>query len=241
MWLHAFRPFRIKPYDPARPVVFLHMLKTAGTALTRGLADAIAPHRAVYGIDRVLFGDFEAFDSIDPELRRWIRLDSTGLPSDADFVSGHISFSTLLHRYPTAQRITILREPVSRILSHWLYWRAQSDDQLRGWGAWAERVYKSKGPLIDFLSYRGIACQIDNHYTRMLLWPHRLIPNNDFIDRRNDQALVGQATARLKQFAYIDLLENQGLKKNLQTWLDRPVSYTYANETTAEPIYPREP
>jgi hypothetical protein len=222
--------FRIKPYCPTISIVFMHIPKTSGIAFGSGLATAVAPQSVVHGIDRTLFGVFDAFDSMDPELRRLIYLEPNDLPSGADFVHGHISFTALKQSYQTAQYITVLREPISRVLSHWLHWRTQSEDELRQWGDWAKRVSIARGPLIDFLSCPDIACQTDNLYVRMLLCPHRLIPNNDFIDEGNDNALVDEAITRLEQFAYIDVIENPNLKENIQIWLGRPFRYSLVNE-----------
>jgi hypothetical protein len=240
--LHNLRSFRTRAYNPAAATVFMHMPKASGMALTSGLIGAIAPRRAIAGgMDRVVFGDFQAFDSMDLEVKRRIYLDPASLPPDADFVSGHFSFSTLQQRYATAQYITVLREPVSRTLSHWLYWRTHSDDQLRPWGDWAELVKRSRGTLVDFLSRPELAFQIDNLYVRMLLWPNRLISNDDFIAESNDNILVNKAIARLKQFAYIDLVENPRLRANLQAWLGRPFTYNSVNETPSIPPALRTP
>jgi hypothetical protein len=59
-----FKRFRVKAYSPDTPTVFLHIPKTSGTALTLGLADAIAPRNSVcHGMGQVLFGSFEDFSS----------------------------------------------------------------------------------------------------------------------------------------------------------------------------------
>ena len=51
--------------------------------------------------------------------------------------------------------------------------------------------------LIQFLLDREIACQIDNLSVRLLLWPHSMIPQNDFIEDRYDDLFVRGAVARL--------------------------------------------
>lgn len=210
----------------------MHIPKTAGVSLSKGLRESLRPPRVVETVhDRVLFGDFSDFDTIHPGIRRTIYLEPKDLPSDADFVEGHISFSTCLKRYPNSQHVTFLREPVSRILSYWVYWRSQSDDHLRLWGRWAERVRMARSPLAEFLSRKEIAFQTDNLYVRMLAWPHELIQDNNFIDRRNDRALLRQAIARLRQFSYVDLIENPMLQANLQAWLGQPFACARENET----------
>jgi hypothetical protein len=213
----------------------MHIPKTSGSALAKAFREALMPRRAAFGLDRVLFGSFKAFGTIAPDLRRQIYLDPADLPTEAEFVSGHISFSTLQMGYPNAQYITFLREPFSRMLSFWLYWRSLSDDELRPWGEWREFVHKARRPLIDFLSDKEIACPTDNLYVRMLLWPNNLLPDNDFIDKRHDKAIIRLATGRLKQFSYVDVIENPSFQANLRAWLGRPFVYSSENETKPIP------
>jgi hypothetical protein len=118
-------------------------------------------------------------------------------------VHGHFAFSTLQARYPNHQYMTLLREPYSRILSHWLYWRMQRNDELAGWGEWGtNHVRLARQPLAQFLGNATLACQIDNLRTRMLLWPHPNIPDNSFIDERDDEVLISTALARLGSSAW---------------------------------------
>lgn len=232
---HNGQSFETKPYNRAVPLVFMHVPKTSGVAFTQNLIEAIAPRRVLYAHDRVLSGAFDAFDKIDPDKIRDIYFDPMDLPSDADFVCGHLSFSTPQQKYRTAQFITLLREPVSRILSNWLYWRSHSDDELQAWGAWGKEMAKAREPLVDFLSNQDCAANTDNVHVRMLLWPHRLIPSGDFIDERNDEALTSEAINRLKQFDYVDVLENPRLEANLQVWLGRRFKHASRNEARTVP------
>jgi hypothetical protein len=122
------------------------------------------------------------------------------------------------------------------LLSLWLFWRSHADDQLLQWGGqWGDRVRHSRRPLVDFLRTREVACQTDNQLVRMLLYPHYLIPIDDFIDDRHDTALVQAATERLARFSFLDLIENQTLVSNLANWLGRPVTLGRFNETTNMP------
>lgn len=229
------------PFDRSAPTVFMHIPKTSGTALMHGLAEAIAPRHVVRGFDRVLFGDFCAFHSLAPSERSRVYVEPSDLPTDGDFVAGHMAFSTLCRRYSAANYLTVLREPLSRILSHWLYWRAVSENLLEPLGEWADYVRQARKPLRDFLSCPDVACQTDNLGVRMLLWPHRLIPDGGFIKSRNDNALMDEAMARLKQFAFADVIENPRLQANLKAWLGRPVQYPLANETAAVPFPLKRP
>lgn len=218
------------PYDPARPLGFMHVPKTAGTSLIRALAEALQPRRMFGGFDHSLFGDFRDFASIAAHVSRDI-CTTDALAADADLIAGHVALSSLRAWRPAAQLITVLREPIGRVLSHWLFWRAHSDELLEPWGTWGDRVRLARLPLAGFLGAPGAACQTDNQATRMLLWPHPLIPNDGFIDPRHDRRLLAEARARLATFALVDCIENPGFADTMQGWLGRPFGIETHNAT----------
>ena len=226
-------------YDPARVLALMHVPKSFGTSLTDGLSRAIQPRRAVTGFDRSMFGAFDAFDTFDPATRAAVFLSPAALP-DVDLVAGHISCSTLRARYGGAQLVTVLREPVSRLLSHWLFWRGHGDAQLVGWGTWAEVVRLARLPLEDFLGDPRLACQNDNQVVRMLLWPHALLPANAFIDAAHDAVLLAQAEDRLRSFDFSDIAEGC-LAERLRRWLRRPFVLEHRHETAVMPAHLRLP
>jgi hypothetical protein len=209
------------PYKRARPVVFIHIPKTSGVALTQNLIEAIAPRRVLHAHDRVLSGDFDAFDSIAPDMLRDHFLDPAKLPSDADFVCDHLSYFSALQKYRGAQFMTLFREPVSRILSSWLFWRSHTDAELQVWGAWGQEICKAREPLSHFLSRPNCVANTDNVHIRMLLWPHQLIPNGDFIDEGNDEALIGEAIHRLSSLPMSTCWRIQHWRRTCRSgWVD---------------------
>lgn len=220
-------------HDPARPVGFMHVPKTAGTSMLLALHDLLRPRVAVQGMDRAMFGGFAAFADFDAAALRQIHPADATVP-DAALIAGHFACSTL-ERYPGAQLMTVLREPMSRALSHWLFWRGYDHALLAGWGAWPERVGLARLSLRDFLSSAQVACQLDNVTARMLLWPHPLIPVDGFIERRHDARLLAEARARLARFAFVDALENPGFGGRLAAWFGRAVDSRHANQTPGMP------
>jgi hypothetical protein len=227
--------FELAPYNPGAAIIFMHVPKTSGMALVKGLTEALAPTRTLLGYDGVMFGRFRNFESITEELRRQIYLAPAALPPDAHLVAAHMAVSTTMEAYRGAQYVTVLREPHSRLLSHWVYWRTQSDESLAAWGKWAHFVQQARRPLSEFLACRDVACQVDNVVVRMLLWPHPLIPDGDFIASHNDAKLLNDAFTRLKRFAYADLVENPELRANVENWLGRGFIYQRVNETMSVP------
>jgi len=218
--------------DPDRPIAFMHVPKTAGTSFITALAHSLQ-RDVIGGFDRVLFGDFTDFDSLDESVRRQIFDSPTSLPPEK-VVAGHFSYATVRHRR-SAQLITVLREPVSRLLSHWLYWRSQDEESLAGWGSWARKVLQSRRPLADFLREPSLAAQMDNLTSRMLLWPHPLIASDRFIDRRHSAVLLSEARRRLGDFAFLGVLADAGLENRLQGWLGQPFAMDRMNETSSMP------
>ncbi len=219
-------------YDSSRPLAFMHIPKTSGLALSRGLEVALRPTRVVQAIlDRVLFGKFQAFETMPEHQRSLIFLQAANLPESADYITGHVSFSSLRQRYSTAQYVTFFREPITRIVSFWLFWRSWTDEQLGNWGEFGKLVALARNPLEHFLAQKELAVQFDNLYVRMLLWPHPLLPEDDLIDPRHDAKLRRDATKLLSGFSYTDVVENPELARNLETWLGRPFEYAHVNET----------
>jgi len=210
----------------------MHVPKTSGTAMSRSLIDALRPRVIIQKcFDRPHFGAFHEFDTIGADLRKRIYLDQETIPRDAEFVSGHLSYATLSRSFKQAQFVTVLREPISRILSQWLFWRSQTDESLFRWGAWARHVMSSRRPLADFLVHEDIACQIDNVVVRMLVWPHPHIPDRGFIDSRHDETLVHEAILKLERFAFVDAIENPDFPPSLARWLGKSLNYDRENIT----------
>lgn len=218
------------------PLVFTHIPKAAGSATYAALIQALSPRAPLAGFDHAIFGGFEAFDSLSPDQRADIYAGPEQLPADADLVGGHFAWSTTRRAYPGARHMTLLREPVTRVLSQWAYWRAQADAALAGWGSWAARVRTAHQPLAVFLDDPAAACQSDNLAVRMLLWPHPLIPGDGFIAAEHDAVLSAEALDRLRGYDHVDIVENPGLERRLSHWIGRDFTMIRANETGMVPV-----
>jgi hypothetical protein len=215
----------------------MHVPKTSGMAMTNLLSRALEIRQDIPQFDRSLFGPFSTFDTVAPAIREKIH-SGNGLYAvkGAELIAGHLALSTLTGICEEANLVTVLREPRSRVLSLWLYWRSYSDHQLAPWGDWAACVKRAREPLAAFLGYPQIACQTDNLITRMLLWPHPLVPPDDFIREKNDRTLVAAALKALGRFAFVDTIENPHFQSNLQAWLAQPLEYPEVNRTASIPV-----
>ncbi len=219
----------------AHPLIYLHIPKTAGSSLAEGFQAAIHPHQVVRGFDSVVFGDFDAFSTLSPEIRAHV-YNGLPLPPSADFVAGHFAYPHLKRVYPDGAFFTVLREPICRLLSLWLFWRSHDTQVLAPWGAWADRVRLAWGSLGDFLRAPEVYCQIDNVVLRMLLSPHPLIPVNAPISERHDATLLRQARSVLMRFGFTDIVENPNLAARISRWLERDFRLPKQNETPAMPV-----
>jgi hypothetical protein len=208
----------------------MHIPKTGGAALIGELRSALTPSRVVSGFDPCMFGPRETIDSMSDTARSQIYLDAQDVPGGADLVVAHMAYSTLRRAYPSGQLMTILREPFSRLLSLWTYWRTRVDADLTDFGAWGDVVRIARAPLAAFLTDPRAACQTDNATIRMLLWPHPLIPADGFIDPAHDGVLLEEARARLDTFSLADIAESPD-RAALRAWLGLPLGHERANET----------
>jgi hypothetical protein len=209
----------------------MHIPKTSGLALTAGLAERFNG-ALVHGFDRSLFGAFDQFETMSPDVLDTIRFQ--GLPAGRAF-AGHMSYLTLSRAGAGAQIMTVLREPRSRLLSLWMYWRSRTAAELHGWGAWRDVVALSYRSLLEFLSHPEAVSATDNCTVRMLLWPHPLIPQGRPINEVHDGQLLREAMKKIDQLAFYDLVENPRLSQNLADWFGRPIAYGRTNQTDSMP------
>ncbi|WP_460253523.1 hypothetical protein [Acidiphilium sp. MT5] len=197
----------------------MHMPKAGGTALIREIERSLRPLRWAGGIDRTLTGNFEAFDTMDIDLRAGVFRDETEIPANVDFLAGHFGWGMLRAWNPEAKLMTVLREPRSRLLSYWFYLGNYSDHVLSLYGDYGERLELARKHFGDYISIPEIACQTDNLMTRMLVWPHPACQATEFISPEMDETLLMIALERLNQFDFVGMIEDLRLRDRLFLWL----------------------
>ena len=203
------------------------------------MSASLKPALDVRGFDRTLFGAFKGYVSFNEGVKKVVYLEATDMPANANLIMGHFSHHSLKARYPEAQQITFLREPLIRLLSLWIFWRCQRDEHLAAWGEWADVVKLSRLSLKEFLSDTRLAGQTDNVTVRMLLWPGSGIPLDQFIEARSDNELLAQAFERLNSFSYSDVIENPSFSERLKRWIQIDMPSSRLNETTTVPEHLR--
>jgi hypothetical protein len=219
----------------------MHIPKAFGSSLILALSQAISREVPVACFDHVLFGGFTAFDTFSARERERIIDDPAAMPLEADFVAGHFAYTTLRQAYPQAQLVTVLREPMTRLMSLWMFWRKSTMADLSGLGLWADYVRRARQPLGSFLADPQIAAQTDNMTLRQLLWPHPRIPCSGFIPTSEDKYLLRLARHRLADFAFAGVAELPNLPQSIANFLDRPFTCPRLNETNDIPPELRTP
>jgi hypothetical protein len=178
---------------------------------------------------------FSDFDQLSPEVRDRMVLGPDDLPAQADAVFGHISPSTTRARYTDGSWLTVLREPRSRLVSHWLFSRAHTDRMLRGLGTWADYVKAARRPLAEYLGDPTLAFCTDNLMLRALVGPHELAPFDRFIEAAAEDELLAEGLASLDAFDFAGVVDDPDLAGQLSCWLGRPIAMQRSNESPLMP------
>jgi hypothetical protein len=128
----------------ARTVIFLHLPKAAGSTLNRVIAQQYTPE-AIYQVGGKA-----------PELRARELAAGTAPPAKIRLVTGHLPFGVHREVHSDFTYITMLREPVERMISHYHYARKLAKHPLHA------------DIVSGRLTLREAARQLANHQTRYL-------------------------------------------------------------------------
>ncbi len=199
------RPLPRYPFET--PKCFLHIPKSAGMSIHAALeaalpAGSLAPRR----FDRSVFADFHAFELLRSEARNLIAVDRSETQALGKFsaVSGHFSLPTLLQITDRSSISTVLREPRTRLLSLYAYWRASGTDEL--WIPYHTADHAQR-PLGEFLSEPRLAPVIDNQICRMLLYGDKRLPESSFTAESDIESIAADAIAQLDALGFVGILE----------------------------------
>jgi hypothetical protein len=214
----------------------MHIPKSAGAsvhaALERALSpEAVSPRRQ----DASLFScGFTDVHLLDPGTRAVVVADRDEINELRDFevVIGHFPLATLLSVTPAHFIATVIREARSRVLSHYAFWRASSP-ALAAWHPYPAFAH-ARRPLEEFLGEPSIARATDNVVCRMLLAEDPLIPELDFIDRADVEAVAGHAIDAIGTLGYVGVLEfGDSVWDGLSQFFGVPLSEVRLNTTAA--------
>lgn len=145
-----------------RPRCFLHIPKSGGLSICTALETALPPGAlAPQRFDTSTFCDFNDFELLRPEIRAMIATTPSMVRSLGQYraVCGHFSLSTLSQITDRSFIATVLREPRTRLLSLYVYWRVSGIDDLVAPYRATEHAQR---PLSEFLSEPLLAPVVDN-------------------------------------------------------------------------------
>jgi hypothetical protein len=189
------------------PRCFLHLPKSGGMSIHAALEAALAPGSlAPQRFDTSVFCDFNDFELLRPEARSQIAASPGEIQSLRRYraVSGHFSLPTLLQIAPASSIATVLREPRTRLLSLYLYWRTPDiGEPLAPYRA----NEHARRPLSEFLSEPRLAAAVDNQVCRMLLYGDPRLPELGFAAPSEIDAIASDAIDRLDRLGFTGVLE----------------------------------
>lgn len=234
---HAYRN---EVFGDERRIGVLHIPKAAGSSVSTSLVDALADRSwSPYVFDPELFGPFRdeavPVGLVDEVLPHPSRL------RDANAASGHFALSTMLAGFDAADIVMILREPRSRVLSLYEYWRGlplELRDPSRSWSVVGlARELDFEQWLLD----PRVAYQTDNVVLRMLLHGHRSIPDDDFIEPEQLVALTPLAVRAAQTVGWVDVVERgHDMWSGLGARIGRPLQRSTVNTTARRPDLPTD-
>lgn len=194
--------------------------------MSAALAAALADRRwSPFDFDPALFGPLRDEPVPPTEVRRV--LPDPGRLRDCDAASGHFALSTMLVGFAPADIVMLLREPRSRLLSHYEYWRGLPANLRASESTWSVTAYARELDFDEWLRDPRSAFQTDNVVLRTLLDGHDSIPDGDFIDPSDLAELTSLAVRRAAGLGWVDLVERgaamwDGLADRIGRPLERP-------------------
>lgn len=213
-------------FGDARRLGVLHIPKSAGSSVSAALMAALDDRTwSPYDFDPAMFGPLH--DEPVPQTEMPRVLPDPARLRDYDAASGHYALSTMLVGFDPADIVMLLREPRTRLLSHYEYWRGLPANLRDADSTWSVTAYARELDFDGWLLDPRTAYQSDNVVLRTLLDGNASIPDNDFIDPADLPALTTAALRRAASLGWVDVVERgsamwNGLSQRISRPLERP-------------------
>jgi hypothetical protein len=182
-------------------------------------------------IDTTVMGSFDRFDEL-PEMQQEAVF--RGEPADLagyDVVAGHFALPNLA-AFDAEDTCVLLREPRSRLVSHYTFWRGWTEEQHAEWTPYDHSRYAVDLSWEGFITEPDLAAQVDNLALRLVLGRRPEIPPNAFIDPADLPGLVAEAIVELDRVGHVDVIERAAACwDDLATWLDVSLEVGRHNES----------
>ncbi len=223
---------RNEAFGERRRLGVLHIPKSAGSSVSAALESALDDRTwSPYDFDPALFGPLRDEPVPPTEVPR-VLPDPARL-ADYDAASGHYALSTMLAGFEAADIVMLLREPRSRLLSHYEYWRGLPADLRDSNSTWSVTAHARELDFGDWLCDPRSAYQSDNVVIRTLLDGHSAIPDDDFIAPGDLSTLTKAALRRAAMLGWVDVVERgAAMWDGLSERIGRSLARSVVNETS---------
>ena len=222
---------RNEVFGAARRIGVLHIPKSAGSSVSASLVEAMGDRSwSPYVFDPALFGPLRG-ESVPPTEVARVLPNPVRL-RDYDAASGHYALSTMLAGFDPADIVMLLREPRTRLLSHYEYWRGLPVNLRDTNSTWSIIEYARELDFDEWLVDRRSAYQTDNVVLRTLLDGHPAIPEDDFIAPEQLAELTPFAVRAARSLGWVDVVERgSDMWAGLAARIDRPLERSSVNVT----------
>jgi len=209
-------------------VAFLHIPKSAGTSIRRAMLDHVpVADTCPWSLDPILYGSHPLPVNASARL---IDDSVEGLDQYA-YMAGHLSLPTMERGFDAADIACILREPRSRLMSQYTFWRTYPPDELEYWLPY-DVPYLSRLSLGDFLSQSAVMHFADNLTTRLIVGRHDLVPLDEPIADEHVDEVAAVGCAQIDRLGFVDLLERGDIVTDrFEQWLGASVTRDTVNVT----------
>jgi len=217
---------------------FLHVAKCAGTSVRQALiAAAGEPPQPAQQFDHCYVDGIGDPQLLDPAARAAVAWDDQPTEVGSHVFATHWSLPTLRKFFDAADIATVLREPMSRVLSYVEYVRSLPADLHRQWYPHTVPMDLARLPLVEVLQLETASRATDSLITRQVLWGDSRLPSNGFIPPGEAAALATDATTALSTLGAVAIVESGSeVWRELSQWLGVPVAPTRSNSTPARQL-----
>lgn len=218
----------------------MHVAKSGGTSVHDALLAALPPGSisANRGDATVTCTGTAALADLVPSerLAAWRAEWSLDGVSQSEVVSGHFYLPTLLEIVPPGSISTVLREPRTRMLSLYMFWRLTP-----GYERWYPLTPHEHAmrPLDEFLAESLMAPAVDNVVCRLLLHGDSRVPVEDFMSPEHVEGVAADAVDRIGQLGFVGVLElARGMWEGLSRFFGVSLKPSRANVTASTGVIP---
>jgi hypothetical protein len=176
------------PIRRPRKILFDHLPKCGGSSLNAYL-EAHYPERKTYSIDG---------EKPDVSVEEFLKLPQRSRHG-YDLVKGHLAHRLLDYVHPECLKVTVLRDPVDRIVSHYYYAKRTPEHYLYS------KIHNSDMTLEDYVT-SNLSVELRNWYTGTFAGL-----KVDDAERRPEESITRALEFVLKRYDIVGFLDNFSL------------------------------